>query len=71
MGDKLHAREALADRFAAQVPRGKICMAAIQEHLLRHRGAPEAAAHEVDFDDQLADPRKTAGHSTAMVVQTT
>jgi len=42
--------ESLAERFAAQVPRGKTCMAAIQEHLLRHRGAPEAAAHEVDFD---------------------
>jgi chaperone BCS1 len=48
--------EALADRFAAQVPRGKICMAAIQEHMLRHRGAPEAAAHEVDFDDQVSSP---------------
>jgi len=42
----------LADRFAAQVPEGKICMAAIQEHLLRHRAAPEAAAHEVVFEDQ-------------------
>jgi len=27
--------EGLADRFASQVPRGTICMAAIQEHLLR------------------------------------
>lgn len=42
--------ESLAERFAAQVPRERTCMAAIQEHLLRHRGAPEAAAHEVDFD---------------------
>ena len=65
------ALESLVDRFAAQVPRGKIYMAAIQEHLLRHRGAPEAAAHEVDFDDQLTDPRKTARHSAAMVVQVT
>ena len=47
----------LAERFAAQVPRGKTCMAAIQEHLLRHRGAPDAAAHEVVFDEQSLDPR--------------
>jgi mitochondrial chaperone BCS1 len=40
-----------ADRFAAQVPEGKLCMAAIQEHLLRHRRAPEVAAHEVLFDN--------------------
>ena len=65
------AVESLADRFAAQVPQGKICMAEIQEHLLRHRGAPEAVAHEVNFDDQLADPRKTEDHSSAMVVQAT
>jgi len=65
------ALESLADRFAAQVPRGKICMAATQEHLLRHRGAPEAAAHEVNFDDQLAAPRKTEDHSSAIVVQAT
>jgi chaperone BCS1 len=37
----------LAERFAAQVPRGRVSMAAIQEHLLRHRRSPEAAAHEV------------------------
>jgi mitochondrial chaperone BCS1 len=43
------ARE--ADRFAAQVPRGKVCMAAVQEHLLRHRRAPEVAAHEVVFEE--------------------
>jgi mitochondrial chaperone BCS1 len=43
--------ESLAARFAAQVPVGKVCMAAVQEHLLRHRDAPEAAAHEVVFDD--------------------
>jgi chaperone BCS1 len=43
----------LADLFATQVPSGKICMAAIQEHLLRHRDEPEAAAHEVDFDGQI------------------
>ena len=33
----------------------QVCMAAIQEHLLRHRGAPEAAAHEADFDDPASD----------------
>ena len=47
--------EGLADRFAAEVPRGKVCMAAIQEHLLRHRRAREAAAHEADFDDPASD----------------
>ena|GEM_PF-6668262 len=65
------AVESLADRFGAQVPRGKIYMAAIQEHLLRYRGALEAAAHEVNFDDQLTGPRKTEDHSSAMVVQAT
>ncbi len=43
------ARE--ADLFAAQVPPGKIGMAAIQEHLLRHRRSPGSAAHEVVFDE--------------------
>jgi chaperone BCS1 len=47
------ARE--ADRFASQVPPGKLCMAAIQEHLLRHRRAPEVAAHEVVFDEISTD----------------
>jgi chaperone BCS1 len=54
----------LADRFAAQVPRGKICMAAIQEHLLRHRDAPEAAAHEVVFDE-VAPGGRAAGEGGA------
>ncbi len=61
--------EALADRFAAQVPAGKICMAAIQEHLLRHRGAPEAAAHEVDFDDQLREVGNPAHRNQAVLVR--
>ncbi len=46
-----------ADVFGSQVPPGKVSMAAIQEHLLRYRRAPEAAAYEavsaeeaVDFD---------------------
>jgi chaperone BCS1 len=43
----------LAEHFAAQVPPGKVCMAAIQERLLRHRRAPEVAAHEAVFDDGL------------------
>ncbi len=42
----------LADRFAARIPEGKVCMAAVQEHLLRHRAAPEAAAHEGAFEIQ-------------------
>jgi chaperone BCS1 len=45
--------EGLAEHFAAQVARGRVCMAAIQEHLLRHRREPEVAAHEVVFDDGL------------------
>lgn len=44
-----------ADRFAAQVPHGKLCMAAIQEHLLRHRRTPEVAAHEVIFEEVSTD----------------
>jgi hypothetical protein len=44
-----------ADRFASQVPRGKLCMAAIQEHLLRHRRTPEVAAHEVIFEEVSTD----------------
>jgi hypothetical protein len=31
-------------------------MAAVQEHLLRHRGEPEAAAHEADFGDFAPAP---------------
>jgi mitochondrial chaperone BCS1 len=46
-----------ADEFAAQLPPAKVSMAAIQEHLVRFRRTPKAAAHEgvwteeeVDFD---------------------
>jgi chaperone BCS1 len=46
----------LAERFASQLPEGKVCMAAVQEHLLRHRGEPEAAAHEADFGDFAPAP---------------
>ena len=31
-------------------------MAAIQEHLLSHRDSPEAAAHEVVFEEQASKP---------------
>ena len=36
-------------------------MAAIQEHLLRHRHEPEAAAHEVAFDEISAEVEVVAG----------
>jgi hypothetical protein len=45
-----------SDRFASQVPDGAIPMAAIQEHLLRHRRSPEAAAHEILFDESPTSP---------------
>jgi chaperone BCS1 len=58
----------LANLFAAQVPSGKICMAAIQEHLLRHRDEPEAAAHEVDFDGQNPGSITAPDSESAIVV---
>ncbi|WP_165233994.1 AAA family ATPase [Aquisphaera insulae] len=62
--------ESLADLFAGQIPRGRVCMAAIQEHLLRHRGAPEAAAHEVDFElSPSAPPRGDEAPSSLMAVR--
>jgi hypothetical protein len=36
-------------------------MAAIQEHLLRHRHEPEAAAHEVAFEEVAAEVEVAAG----------
>jgi chaperone BCS1 len=54
-GPSLAELSRLADRFAAQIPAGKLCMAAIQEHLLRHRREPEAAAHEVAFEEIAAE----------------
>src|SRR5262249_60360189 len=36
----------LADRFAAQIPAGELCMAPIQEHPPRPRQAPEAPPPE-------------------------
>jgi chaperone BCS1 len=43
------ARE--AECFASQVPDGTLSLAAIQEHLLRHRRSAEAAAHEAVFEE--------------------
>jgi chaperone BCS1 len=59
--------EKLADGFAAQVPPDKICMAAFQEHLLRHRDEPEAAAHEVDFDGETSGMILTPDRDSAIV----
>jgi chaperone BCS1 len=44
------ALEHLAREFGDRVPEGRVCMAAIQEHLLRHRHDPKAAAREADFE---------------------
>ena len=52
-----------AERFAAQVTPGKIGMAAIQEHLLRHRRSPGSAAHEVVFDDMVPEAQATVSDS--------
>jgi chaperone BCS1 len=48
----------VAEQFAAQVPHAKLCMAAIQEHLLRHRRTPEVAAHEPVFDEGFASSER-------------
>lgn len=42
------ARLALA--FANRIPEGRVCMAAIQVHLLRYRSDPEAAVRNLDID---------------------
>jgi chaperone BCS1 len=48
------AEDAAIDRlsrdFAARVPSGRICVAAIQEHLLRYRRDPEGAVRALDDD---------------------
>jgi chaperone BCS1 len=41
--------EEWAREFAARLPGGRVCMAAIQEHLLRYRSDPEAAVRAMDF----------------------
>jgi chaperone BCS1 len=63
LGPAALARE--ADQFASQVPVGKVSMAAIQEHLLRYRRTPEAAAREVVFDDAPApsNPAEMSGET--------
>jgi chaperone BCS1 len=40
--------ERWAGEFAARVPDGQVCMAAIQEHLLRYRNDPESAVRALD-----------------------
>ncbi len=40
--------DALAKEFGDRIPTGQVCMAAIQEHLLRHRTDPEAAIRELE-----------------------
>lgn len=47
--------EGLARDFAARVPCGRVCMAAIQEHLLRFRNDPESAAREVGFGETFSE----------------
>jgi mitochondrial chaperone BCS1 len=54
-----------AERFASQVPANQFCMAAIQEHLLRHRRNPEAAAHEVVFEESLPQVPPVGFHDQA------
>lgn len=58
----------LAGRFAAQLPPETVGMAAIQEHLLRHRRDPEVAAHEAlfDLDDSRGTPPEAAGSAHAI-----
>jgi chaperone BCS1 len=41
--------------FASRIPEGRVCMAAIQEHLLRFRSDPESAARGLDLKP-LAGP---------------
>jgi chaperone BCS1 len=44
------AVERWAHAFACRIPEGRICMAAIQEHLLRFRSDPESAARALDIE---------------------
>ncbi|MDG3002259.1 AAA family ATPase [Paludisphaera mucosa] len=56
--------EDLAELFAEQVPEGEVCMAAVQEHFLRHRSSPEAAAHEADFEVPEPSPADANGEAS-------
>lgn len=56
----------LADAFAASIPPGQVCMAAIQEYLLRHQRDPVAAARDVAFakvKEQLVAPPSSPAES--------
>jgi chaperone BCS1 len=44
------AVERWARAFAARIPAGRVCMAAIQEHLLRFRNDPAAAVRALDLE---------------------
>lgn len=44
----------LAREFGSCIPEGSVCMAAIQEHLLRHRTDPEAAVRAADLETLVA-----------------
>lgn len=48
----------LSQQFAARIPHERICVAAIQEHLLRYRHNPTAAVHEADFDHLIGATRR-------------
>jgi mitochondrial chaperone BCS1 len=50
----------LSREFGARVGEARACMAAIQEHLLRHRTDPEAAVESLDLD-------RLASHEAARV----
>jgi chaperone BCS1 len=43
------AVEHWARAFACRIPEGRVCMAAIQEHLLRFRSDPESAVRALDI----------------------
>ena len=54
--------EVWSDLFATRVPDGRVCMAAIQEHLLRYRTDPESAVLALDEEPiEGADQRETSG----------
>jgi len=46
--------EAWAGAFAARIPARQVCMATIQEHLLRYRTDPAAAVRELDLGPSAA-----------------
>jgi chaperone BCS1 len=63
------AIERLSREFSARVPCGRVCMAAIQEHLLRFRSDPESAARKVDFGENFVDKAGSVfprSHSTGL-----